>query len=31
LERGPGVSIDQVVAGTEAKLAIPDQVPEMRL
>jgi len=31
LERGPGVSIDQVVAVTEAKLAIPDQVPEMRL
>lgn len=31
LERGPGVSVDQVVAGTEAKLALPDQVPEMRL
>jgi acetate CoA/acetoacetate CoA-transferase beta subunit len=31
LERGPGVSVEQVVAGTEAKLAIPDQVPEMRL
>jgi acetate CoA/acetoacetate CoA-transferase beta subunit len=31
LERGPGVSVDQVVAGTEAKLAIPDKVPEMRL
>jgi acetate CoA/acetoacetate CoA-transferase beta subunit len=31
LERGPGVSIDQIVAGTEAKLALPDQVPEMRL
>src|SRR6266576_5844091 len=24
LERGPGVSVDQVVAGTEAKLALPD-------
>jgi acetate CoA/acetoacetate CoA-transferase beta subunit len=31
LERGPGVSVDQIVAGTEAKLALPDQVPEMRL
>jgi acetate CoA/acetoacetate CoA-transferase beta subunit len=31
LERGPGVSVEQVVAGTEAKLAIPDQVPEMQL
>ena len=31
LERGPGVSVDQILAGTEAKLAIPDQVPQMRL
>ena len=31
LERAPGVSVDQVVAATEAKLAIPDKVPEMRL
>ncbi len=31
LERGPGVSVEQVVDGTEAKLAIPDQVSEMRL
>jgi acetate CoA/acetoacetate CoA-transferase beta subunit len=31
LERGPGVTVEQIVAGTEAKLAIPDQVPEMRL
>jgi acetate CoA/acetoacetate CoA-transferase beta subunit len=31
LERGPGVSVEQIVAGTEAKLALPDQVPEMRL
>jgi acetate CoA/acetoacetate CoA-transferase beta subunit len=31
LERGPGVSVDQVVAGTEAKLVLPDQVPEMRV
>src|SRR6202008_1002000 len=29
LERGPGVSVEQIVAGTEAKLALPDQVPEM--
>jgi acetate CoA/acetoacetate CoA-transferase beta subunit len=31
LERGPGVSVEQIVAGTETKLALPDQVPEMRL
>lgn len=31
LEIGPGVSIDQVVAATEAELAIPDRVPEMQL
>ena len=31
LQRGPGVSVEQIVSGTEAKLAIPDQVPEMRL
>jgi acetate CoA/acetoacetate CoA-transferase beta subunit len=31
LERGPGVSIDQILAGTEAKLAIPEKVPEMKL
>jgi acetate CoA/acetoacetate CoA-transferase beta subunit len=31
LERGPGVSVEQIVAGTEAKLAIPGKVPEMRL
>jgi acetate CoA/acetoacetate CoA-transferase beta subunit len=31
MERGPGVSAEQVVAGTEAKLVIPDKVPEMRL
>jgi acetate CoA/acetoacetate CoA-transferase beta subunit len=31
LERGPGVSVEQVIAATEAQLAIPDQVPEMRL
>jgi acetate CoA/acetoacetate CoA-transferase beta subunit len=31
LERGPGVSVEQILAGTEAKLALPEQVPEMRL
>lgn len=30
-ETGPGVSIEQVIAATEAQLAIPDKVPEMRL
>jgi acetate CoA/acetoacetate CoA-transferase beta subunit len=31
LETGPGVSVDQVVAATEAELAIPKNVPEMPL
>jgi acetate CoA/acetoacetate CoA-transferase beta subunit len=31
LETGPGVSVDQVVAATEAELAIPKNVPEMAL
>jgi acetate CoA/acetoacetate CoA-transferase beta subunit len=31
IERAPGVSVDQIVAGTEAKLAIPEKVPEMQL
>jgi len=31
LERGPGVTVEQIIAGTEAKLALPDQIPEMRL
>ena len=30
LETGPGASVAQVVAATEAELMIPDQVPEMR-
>jgi acetate CoA/acetoacetate CoA-transferase beta subunit len=30
-ETGPGVSVEQVIAATEAKLAIPDKVSEMRL
>jgi len=30
-ERGPGVSVADVVAATEAELAVPDNVPEMQL
>jgi len=30
LERGPGISVEQVVAATEAKLALPDQIPGMQ-
>src|SRR5262247_801026 len=30
-ERGPGVTVEQIVAGTEAKLAMPDNIPEMQL
>ena len=31
LETGPGVTVEQVIAATEAKLVLPDQIPEMRL
>lgn len=31
LEIGPGVLVEQVVTATEAKLAVPDNVAEMRL
>ena len=31
LERGPGMSVEQVVAATEAELVIPAHVPEMAL
>ena len=31
LETGPGVSVEQVRAATEAELSIPDKVPEMKL
>ena len=31
LETGPGVSIDQVLLATEARLIIPEQVPQMKL
>jgi acetate CoA/acetoacetate CoA-transferase beta subunit len=30
-ETGPGVSVDQVVAATEAKLTIAGEIPEMTL
>ena len=31
LETGPGVTVEQVIAATEAKLVLPDQISEMRL
>jgi acetate CoA/acetoacetate CoA-transferase beta subunit len=31
LETGPGISVDQIVAATEAELVIANKVPEMRL
>lgn len=31
IETGPGISIAQVIAATEAELTVPDNVPEMRL
>jgi acetate CoA/acetoacetate CoA-transferase beta subunit len=31
LETAPGVTVDQVIAATEAKLIVKGQVPEMRL
>jgi acetate CoA/acetoacetate CoA-transferase beta subunit len=31
LERAPGVTVEQVIAATEAELALPHQIPEMRL
>src|SRR5690242_1012361 len=31
LETGPGVSVEQVVAATEAKLVLPDKIPTMSL
>lgn len=31
LERAPGVTIEQIIAATEAKLTIPGTVPEMKL
>jgi acetate CoA/acetoacetate CoA-transferase beta subunit len=31
VEAGPGTSVEDVIAVTEAALIIPDNVPEMRL
>ncbi len=31
LETGPGVTVEQVVAATQARLALPDKIPEMQL
>ena len=31
LETAPGVSVEQVLAATEAKLLVPDNVPSMRI
>jgi acetate CoA/acetoacetate CoA-transferase beta subunit len=31
LERGPGVAVEDIVAATEAKLDLPQQVPEMSI
>ena len=31
LETGPGVSVAQVFAATEAALVVPDKVPEMQI
>ena len=30
-ERGPGVSVDDILAATAARLLVPDMVPEMTL
>ena len=31
LETGPGVTVEEVIAATEATLVLPDQISEMRL
>jgi len=31
LETGPGISVDQVVAATEAELVVPSNVPKMKI
>jgi acetate CoA/acetoacetate CoA-transferase beta subunit len=31
LETGPDVSVDQIVAATEAELVVPDNVPKMQI
>jgi 3-oxoacid CoA-transferase subunit B len=30
LERAPGVSVDEIIAATEARLIVEGEVPEMR-
>ena len=31
LEAGPGVSVSQIVAATEANLTVPETLPEMQI
>jgi acetate CoA/acetoacetate CoA-transferase beta subunit len=31
LEKGPGVSVEQIVAATEAKLVVSDKISEMQV
>ena len=31
IETGPGVSVEQVVAATEAKLVLPEKIPPMQI
>ena len=31
METGPGITVHQVIAATEASLALPDKIPEMKL
>ena len=31
METGPNVSVEQVIAATEAKLELPGRIPEMQL
>jgi acetate CoA/acetoacetate CoA-transferase beta subunit len=31
IETGPGVTVEQVLAATEAKLLLPDKIPSMQL
>jgi acetate CoA/acetoacetate CoA-transferase beta subunit len=31
LETAPGISVQEVLAATEAQLVVPDQVPEMKI
>jgi len=31
LERAPGVTVGQVIAGDRSEVAFPDEIPEMRI